>query len=141
MKKLLFFTLLLALLLVGCGTKKTLPPVETILTEAEPQTSTVLETSPTPDMLLGMWRSLDPGELDMVETIEFSQDGNISVNCVYQGKDAGTIYGTYYVMGEFLHCDMFANGAPYIIDYRFELDGRELVLYDNDGAAHYIKVS
>lgn len=135
MKKLCVLTLLLALFLTGCGKKTPTPPVETVLPES------TVETSPVPPMLIGMWRSLDPGELDMVETIEISEDGNISVNCTYQGQDAGTIYGTYYVMGDFLHCDMTANGAPYIIDYRFEIDGRELVLYDDDGAANYIKVS
>ena len=135
MKKLWIPLLLLALLLTGCGKKTPTPPVETVLPES------TVETSPVPPMLIGMWRSLDPGELDMVETIEISEDGNISVNCTYQGQDAGTIYGTYYVMGDFLHCDMTANGAPYIIDYRFEIDGRELVLYDDDGAANYIKVS
>lgn len=135
MKKLCVLALLLALFLTGCSKKAPTPPVETVLPES------TVETSPVPPMLIGMWRSLDPGELDMVETIEISEDGNISVNCTYQGQDAGTIYGTYYVMGDFLHCDMTANGAPYIIDYRFEIDGRELVLYDDDGAANYIKVS
>jgi len=135
MKKICVLALLLALLLTGCGKKAPTPPVETVLPES------TVGTSPVPSMLIGMWRSLDPGELDMVETIEISEDGNISVNCTFQGRDAGTIYGTYYVTGDFLHCDMTANGAPYIIDYRFEIDGRELVLYDDDGAAHYIKVS
>ncbi len=135
MKKLPILFLLLPLLLTGCGTRDPAPPVETVLTESS------TETTPVPPMLIGMWRSLDPGELDMVETIELLEDGTISVNCTYQGQDAGTIYGTYSVMEEFLHCNMTANGAPYVIDYRFEIDGRELVLYDDDGAAHYIKVS
>ncbi len=135
MKKLWILFLLLPLLLTACGTKDPAPSVEPILTEA------ATETTPVPPMLMGMWRSLDPGELDMVETIEILEDGSISVHCTYQGKDAGTIYGTYYVMEDFLHCDMTANGAPYIIEYRFEIDGRELVLYDDDGAANYIKVS
>ncbi len=135
MKKLWILFLLLTLLLTGCGKTTPTPPVETV----PPESTT--ETSPVPPMLIGAWRSLDPGELDMVETIEFFEDGSISVNCTYQGKDAGTIYGTYYIMEEFLHCDMTANDAPYILDYRFEIDGRELVLYDDDGAANYIKVS
>ena len=135
MKKLLILFLLLLLLLTACGKKDPVPPVETVLPES------TVETTPVPPMLIGMWRSLDPGELDMVETIEIFKDGNITVSCTYQGQDAGTIYGTYYVTGDFLHCDMTANGTPYIIDYRFEIDGRELVLYDDDGAADYIKVS
>ncbi len=138
MKKLLILCLLLSLLLVGCGEKPVAPTVQTAPTE-EATFST--ETSPTPDMLIGTWRSINPGELDMVETIEISSDGYIMVSCTYQGKDAGTIYGTYYVIGETLHCDMTANNAPYIVDYRFVIDGRELTLQDDDGAAHYIKVS
>lgn len=139
MKKILILMILAALLLTGCG-KKNSPPVETVDPHAQSTASTA-ETSPIPPMLIGTWRSLDPGELDMVETIEFSEDGSISVNCTYQGADAGTIYGTYYIDGEILHCDMTANGSPYIVDYRFLIDGRELTLQDSDNPAHYIKVS
>lgn len=138
MKKLLILLIFLSLLLAGCADNPPTPSVEPNLTEA---TTTVLETSPIPEMLIGAWRSLDPGELDMVETIEFGEDGSISVNCTYHGSDAGTIYGTYYVMGDFLHCDMTANGAPYILDYRFEIDGRELILASDTKTANYIKVS
>ena len=139
MRKITIILLLLALLLVGCRKNDSTPSTENKASTAE--TFASLETTPTPEMLIGAWRSLDPGELDMVETIEIFEDGSITVNCQYQGKDAGTIYGTYYVSDDVLHCDMFSNGAPYMIEYRFELDGRELILQDDDGPAHYIKVS
>lgn len=138
MKKFLILCLFLTLLLAGCGKNTTTPTVQTPTTEA---TETVLETSPIPEMLIGTWRSVDPGELNMVETIEFTPDGNISVNCTYQGADAGTIYGTYYIMEETLHCDMTANGEPYILDYRYTLEGRELSLRTDSKTAHYIKIS
>ena len=140
MKRICILCLLLSLLLVGCGTTK--PTAPTVVTEATEATTTVFETSPVPDMLIGMWRSVDPGELDMVETIEIAGDGTIIVSCTYQGADAGTIYGTYYIMEEVLHCDMSStDGQPYILDYRFELDGRELTLRADSKVAHYIKVS
>lgn len=139
MKKLLILCLFLCLLLAGCRENTPTPTVETPPAES---TEAVLETSPIPEMLIGVWRSLDPGELNMVETIEFTDDGYISVNCTYQGADAGTIYGTYYVAGESLHCDMTSTDSkPYILDYRFEIDGRELTLYTESKAANYIKVS
>ncbi len=141
--KRLFVILLMACLLLSVGCKETETPISVVTEqdqEAAPST-TALVSTPTPEMLIGMWRSLDPGELDMIETITFEEDGTISVNCTYQGSDAGTIYGTYYVNDKLLHCDMTSNGAPYIIDYQFLLDGRELTLQDDDGPAHYIKVS
>lgn len=138
MKKLLTLCLFLSLLLAGCKDKTPTPTVETAPTEA---TTTVLETTPIPEMLIGMWRSADPGELNMVETIEFTAEGYITVSCTYQGSDAGTIFGTYYIIEETLHCDMTSNGEPYILDYRYELDGRELALRTNSKTAHYIKIS
>ncbi|MBQ2445693.1 MAG: hypothetical protein II272_04550 [Oscillospiraceae bacterium] len=137
MKKILILLLLSLLLLTACG--KTKPPVST---EPKSEASTTVPTAdPIPPMLIGMWRSLDPGELDMVETIEFHEDGSMTVSCLYQGQDAGTIYGQFTVSGDFLHCDMTANGEPYILDYRFEIDGRELHLMNDSKTADYIKVS
>ena len=139
MKRLLILLALLALLLTACGKKET--PVVIPAEPADANRVTEALTEAVPPMLIGAWRSLDPGELDMVETIEFFEDGNMSVNCTYQGQDAGTIYGTYTITNGILHCDMVANGAPYIIDYQFLIDGRELILTNEDNEANYIKVS
>lgn len=139
MKRLLILLILLTLLLTACGK----PETPTVNTEepTQSQAAQITETEAVPPMLIGAWRSLDPGELDMVETIEFFEDGSISVNCTYQGQDAGTIYGTYTIINGMLHCDMTANDAPYIIDYQFLIDGRELILINEDREANYIKVS
>ena len=139
MKRLLILLILLTLLLTACG--KTEAPTVNTEDPTQSQAAQTTETEAVPPMLIGAWRSLDPGELDMVETIEFFEDGSISVNCTYQGQDAGTIYGTYTVMNGMLHCDMTANDAPYIIDYQFLIDGRELSLINEDREANYIKVS
>ncbi len=139
MKRLLILLILLTLLLTACG--KTEAPTVNTEDPTQSQAAQITETEAVPPMLIGAWRSLDPGELDMVETIEFFEDGSISVNCTYQGQDAGTIYGTYTVMNGMLHCDMTANDAPYIIDYQFLIDGRELSLINEDREANYIKVS
>lgn len=139
MKRLLILLILLTLLLTACG--KTEAPTVNTEDPTQSQAAQITETEAVPPMLIGAWRSLDPGELDMVETIEFFEDGSISVNCTYQGQDAGTIYGTYTVTNGMLHCDMTANDAPYIIDYQFLIDGRELTLINEDREANYIKVS
>ena len=141
MKRFLILLILLTLLLTACG-KTESPTVNTEeLTKNQATQATETLTEAVPPMLIGAWRSLDPGELDMVETIEFFEDGSISVNCTYQGQDAGTIYGTYTIINGMLHCDMTANDAPYIIDYQFLIDGRELILINEDHEANYIKVS
>lgn len=134
-------TILLALCIFcfGACTEKAPTPTET--TESTSTVPMSFDPANVPENLIAMWRSADAGELDMIETITFEPDGSISVNCIYQGADAGTIYGTYYVTGDHIHCEMTSNGQPYIVDYQFILDGRELTLQDDDGPAHYLKVS
>ncbi len=143
------FTVMLLLaafiFLVDCGmTPSQESQGEPTPTEPTEPTSTVapsFDIANVPENLIAMWRSADAGELDMIETITFEPDGSISVNCLYQGADVGTIYGTYYVTGNRIHCDMTSNGQPYIVEYQFILDGRELTLQDDDGPAHYLRVS
>lgn len=139
-----FWTILAVMLLFcmfcfGACAENTPTPTET----SEP-TSTVapsFDLAGVPENLIAMWRSADAGELDMVETISFEDDGSIFVHCTYQGADVGTIYGTYYVAGDRICCDMTSDGQPYTVEYQFILDGRELTLQDDDGPAHYIRVS
>lgn len=135
MKRFLLLLLALVLLCVGCeGVQQPTETTETTQTAS-------FDLSSVPENFIAMWRSADAGELDMVETITFFEDGTLSVNCTYQGADVGTIYGTYYVDGDRVCCDMTANGEPYTVEYHFVLDGRELTLEDDDGPAHYLRVS
>ena len=90
-------------------------------------------------MALQFWAMIQDDVEDVLDC--YFRACSISVNCIYQGADAGTIYGTYYVTGDHIHCEMTSNGQPYIVDYQFILDGRELTLQDDDGPAHYLKVS
>ncbi len=132
MRRLLLPLLLLALLCVGCGTAET-APAETTAQETE--------TEGLPQELIGSWTSADPGELQMVETITFFDDGTLRVSCVYQGADAGTVSGTCHVSGNRLICDITDGAAPYSVEYDFRIDGRELFLSDSDGVAQYLRVS
>lgn len=118
MKK--FWILLALVLLVGC---------------AAPAGSAL------PPELIAMWRSADPGELDMVETIEFFEDGSFTVSCTYQGQDAGTLTGTWTAANGTVSCHITGGAAPYAVDYAYRVDGRELTLEDDDGPAHYLRVS
>lgn len=114
--------LLLALaLLVGCAA----PAAEAAL----------------PRELIAMWRSADPGELDLVETIEFFEDGSFTVSCTYQGQDTGTLTGTWTAADGTVSCRITGGAAPYTVDYAYTVDGRELTLEDDDGPAHYLRVS
>lgn len=126
MKKILWI-LLSVVLLVGCAAKE---PAET----TEPPTLI-------PQDLVGTWVSADPGELDMVETIVFSQDGSFSVQCDYHGEDAGTIYGTFTTELDRLICSITGGTTPYAAEYTFRVDGRELVLTRDGSDAHYLKNS
>lgn len=113
-------------LLVGCKTAQSAPE----------------STLPAiPQDLIGTWVSADPGELDMVETIVFSEDGSFSVQCDYHGMDAGTISGDYVTEDDHLICNITAGTSPYTAEYTFRVDGRELVLTQDGSDAHYLRNS
>lgn len=124
MKKIAFF-LLAVLLLVGCAAKEPTEPAEALPV--------------VPQDLVGTWVSADPGELDMVETIVFEQDGSFSVQCDYRGEDAGTIYGTFTAELDTLICSITGGTTPYATEFTFRVDGRELVLTRDGSDAHYLK--
>lgn len=113
--------LLALLLLVGCAA----PAAEPAL----------------PPELMAMWRSADPGELEMVETIEFFEDGSFTVSCTFQGQDAGTLTGTWTAAEGVVTCHITGGATPYTIQYAYTVDGRQLTLEDDDGPAHYLRVS
>ncbi len=134
MKKLIVCLCLVLLLCAGCKTEPTQPTTE-------PSVTTTTTAVLIPTELLGSWVSATGGELEMVETITFAEDGSISVSAVYQGTDAGTIYGTYTVAGHSIYCDITQGTTPFSVVYDFRIDGRELTLTDADGPAHYLRVA
>lgn len=129
MKRLLLsIFLLLALLCVGCHGAST-------------PTDAPEESLGLPQDLIGTWVSADPGELDMVETITFEDDGTMTVSCTYQGKDAGTIRGTCVLSEGRLLCSITEGSSPYSVTYSFQVDGRELLLTDAEHTAQYLRAS
>ena len=137
MKQLIFCLCLVLLLCTACG--KQTPT--TTATTTEPTVPTTQADYFIPTELLGSWASARGGELEMVETITFFEDGSISVNAVYQGQDAGTIYGTYVVTGHTIHCAITEGTTPFSVVYDFRIDGRELTLTDEEGTAQYLRVA
>jgi hypothetical protein len=133
MKQLIFCLCLVLLLCAGCQKED---PATT-----EPAVTTTLTPPFIPTELLGSWVSATGGELEMVETITSGEDGTMSVSAVYQGRDAGTIYGTYLVAGHSIYCNITEGTTPFSVEYDFRIDGRELTLTDADGPAHYLRVS
>lgn len=139
MKKLLLPILALLALLAGCAK----PPAETTAPSvtAEPTEETVFSA---PQDLFGVWVSASEGELRMTETISFFEDGAMTVSIVYRGDNHGALSGTYSVEGDAIHCSVLESTdgtAPYTVDYRFAIDGRELTLQDADGEARYLRTS
>lgn len=139
MKQLIFCLCLVLLLCAGCQSESTQATVT-----AEPSGESSVTTTAAyfvPTELLGSWVSATGGELEMVETITFGEDGAISVSAVYQGQDAGTIYGTYLVAGHSIYCNITEGTTPFTVEYDFRIEGRELTLTDAEGPAHYLRVS
>ncbi len=134
MKQVIFCLCLVLLLCVGCGK-------ETTASTTEPTIPTTNADYFIPTELLGAWASARGGELEMVETITFTEDGSISVSATYHGSDAGTIYGTYVVMGHTIYCSITEGATPFSVVYDFRIDGRELTLTDKDGTAQYLRVA
>ena len=134
MKKLIVCLCLVLLLCAGCGKESSTPTTD-------PSVTTTTTAIFIPTELLGSWVSATGGELEMVETITFFEDGSITVSAVYHGTDAGTIYGTYTVQGHSIYCAITEGTTPFSVVYDFRIDGRELTLTDADGPAHYLRVS
>lgn len=127
--------LVLCLLLCACGggEAETAAPEET---SEEAQAALTI-----PEDLPGVWVSASAGELNMVETITFYENGEMMVSSVYHDSDMGTIFGTYGVRGHTIYCSITDGIDPYETTYEYQIDGRELTLTDDDGPAHYLRTS
>lgn len=137
MKRILLLLSLLALLLTwGCGTNET---QSTMPSQTEPDFSQ--ELMALPQELLGVWVSADEGERDMVETISFFEDNSLTVALKYQGEDYGMLYGYCTIEGHRLTCHIQEGTTPYTVEYEFRIDGRMLILTDDDGPAEYLRTS
>lgn len=131
MKKVILLLLLLVLTLsTACGKAQTAGT-----------TATKEAVFTVPQELPGVWVSADAGTLQMTETITFYESGELMVSATYQGRDAGTIYGTYQVEFDTIYCSITEGAEPFDITYTFRIDGRELILTDDDGDAHYLRTS
>lgn len=137
-----YFCLLLSVFALfcftGCG-EEALPPVsaeDTASTEVSTQ-----EIMTLPQELLGVWVSADEGERNMVETISFFEDGSMTVELKYQGSDYGKLYGSCTLEGHRLICSITDGASPYTVEYEFRIDGRMLILTDDDGPAEYLRTS
>lgn len=106
----------------------------------EPEAS-VEVVSGVPQELPGVWVSASGGELELVETITFEEDGSLMVSATYQGADAGTIYGSYRVEQDTVYCSITEGAEPFDMTFTYRIDGRELTLTDADGDAHYLRTS
>ncbi len=93
------------------------------------------------EALLGVWVSADEGERQMVETLYFYENGEMIIELDYQGAPYGTLYGTYSIDGHSLVCDITEGTAPYAVTYEYRIDGRMLILTDDDGPAEYLRTS
>ena len=135
MKRWLCLILLLALFpMAGCA--------EAPVDETAEASATVSETVfSVPQDLPGVWVSADAGKLMLSETITFGEDGSLTVSGTYQGSDAGTIYGTYRVEFNRILCSITGGATPFDVSYQFRIDGRELILTDDDGEARYLRTS
>ena len=137
-----YFCLILSvfalLCFAGCA-EEALPPVS----EAEPSSTAASteEVMTLPQELLGVWVSADEGERQMVETISFCEDGSMTVELKYQGSDYGKLYGTCTLEGHRLICSITDGASPYTVEYEFRIDGRMLILTDDDGPAEYLRTS
>ena len=135
MKRWLCLILILGLLTaVGCSEAA---PSESLEASSAPP-ETVFSV---PQDLPGVWVSASEGQLMLTETITFYENGDLTVSGTYQGSDSGTIYGTYYVDNDQIFCDITAGTTPFKVTYTFRIDGRELILSDAEGEAHYLRTS
>lgn len=142
MKHSLCLILILALLLVGCKAAHTGPSQPT----GEPPATTAAPR-PSADeqaLLVGVWRNAGQYEegRDFIETMALDEGGVCTVTLDYQGVEAyQTIEGVYTVEDGVLSVRFEDENGGYERVYRYELDGRTLVLDSGTKRAEYIRIS
>ncbi|MDR0889679.1 MAG: hypothetical protein LBM28_03405 [Oscillospiraceae bacterium] len=92
---------------------------------------------PIPQELLATWVSASGGDLNIIETMSYYEDGTFSVQCDYNGEDVGTIYGSFTIERDTLIANVTEGAEPYTIEYRFAVDGAVLTLTNDDNTATY----
>ncbi len=109
----------------------------------ETQIESVLftETGLIDEALLGQWSSADGGERQMIEHLSFYENGSLVIELDYQGSHYGTLIGTFCVDGHNLLCSITEGTDPYQVIYEYRIDGRMLILQDDDGPAEYLRTS
>ena len=73
-----------------------------------------------PQELVGSWVSAGNG--DLIETMTLAQDGTISVQCTFRGKDTGTIRGVWHADGQTLFTDIQEGTSPYQAEFIWTVD-------------------
>ena len=139
MKKTIAFALAaltLVLLLAGCAA-----PGSRAETEAMPVTEAPAEDGEAA-ALIGMWRNAGQYSegRDFVETMTLNEDGSCTIHLDYQGEDYQTLSGSYEVKNGVLYTDLDTENGQMQRSFQYTLDGRELILQNEQKSVTYIRV-
>lgn len=139
--KRLFVIFLIVLLFVGCS--KDDAPATDAAKESQADIGETFPQEPPqlPHGLEGEWMSASAGERGYTESIAFAADGTLTVSSLKDGIVQQTIHGTFYVDSDRILYEITEGAQPFEGEYTYVLDGRELYLIDDDGAAHYLRTS
>ena len=134
MKKTIALALTLVLLLAGCAAPgsgaETAPVTEAPAEDGEAAA------------LIGMWRNAGQYSegRDFVETMTLNEDGSCTIHLDYQGEDYQTLNGSYEVRDSVLYTDLDTGNGRVQRSFQYTLDGRELILQNEQKSVTYIRV-
>ena len=137
MKKTIAFALAaltLVLLLAGCAAPGS-------GTETAPVTEASAEDGEAA-ALIGMWRNAGQYSegRDFVETMTLNEDGSCTIHLDYQGEDYQTLSGSYEVKNGVLYTDLDTENGRMQRSFQYTIDGRELILQNEQKSVTYIRV-
>ena len=137
MKKTIAFALAaltLVLLLAGCAAPGS-------GTETAPVTEAPAEAGEAA-ALIGMWRNAGQYSegRDFVETMTLNEDGSCTIHLDYQGEDYQTLSGSYEVKNGVLYTDLDTENGRMQRSFQYTIDGRELILQNEQKSVTYIRV-